>query len=204
MERIWIFLCILFLCTMFFSYKTPFHFLRFCGETFYNGLKPEASNWCRGCTIVLIEFLVQGVKLFSNEYICSIFETKSERLAVKANAVTQTTGTWLKKLRRQDRIYSEAARIAKEEARGTRKHRLTLVKKYKLKLSNIKNEGESKSKLMASVNKKVVSLALEVDGLMHRIQEKRFILEKQREDNKRVLQRYEQLYQDIQNRYMYE
>ncbi|OWF40927.1 hypothetical protein KP79_PYT19087 [Mizuhopecten yessoensis] len=134
----------------------------------------------------------------------SAVDKTEKRPQAKENAVTQTNGQWMKKTRRQDRIHSELSRVIKEESRRTRRHRVILINKYRLKTFHIKNDGESKTKLMAGVNKKVVSLALEIDGLMNRVNEKRLILDRQREENKRVLQRYEQLYHDIQNRYMYE
>ncbi|XP_033761718.1 uncharacterized protein LOC117343468 [Pecten maximus] len=204
MWRFWIFLCILFLLSIMCSYRAPIYFLQFCGQEFYQGLQHEASIWSRVWVIILVELTLHCASYFFGEFFGGgRLETKSKPV-VKANAVTQTTGQWLKKFRRQDRIHSEVSRIVRQEVRRTRKHRLTLIKKYKFKSSNIKKEKESKTKLMASVNKKVMSLALEIDGLINRIQEKRFILDRQRDDNKRVLQRYEQLYQDIQNRYMYE
>jgi len=47
----------------------------------------------------------------------------------------------------------------------------------------------------------VASLALEIDVLVHRIQEKRLVLDKQRDDNKAVLQRYEHIYQEYHSKY---
>ncbi|XP_060080486.1 uncharacterized protein LOC132559873 [Ylistrum balloti] len=165
--------------------------------------KEIADLLSRGWAILLIEFIIYGGSKVMNKFFARGLVVEILPRA-KQNAVSQTSGQWLKKMRRQDRIQTEVSRAAREELRRTKQHRLTLIKKYRLKSTHIKNDAESKTKLMASVNKKVVSLALTVDGLMNRIHEKRFILDRQREDNKRVLQRYEQLYNDIQNRYIYE
>lgn len=142
-----------------------------------------------------VSVIMQQIATSDRESENSIVSTENE---TKPSQSTQTCGPWQKRTRKQERQYLDTKMIVHMERAIMRRNKNKFTSKMKLKYNNLRNENESKAKLLAAVKARVVCYALENDNLMNRIQEERRILDNQRLTNRDVADNYESLSYIIQ------
>ncbi|XP_062584740.1 uncharacterized protein LOC134246393 [Saccostrea cucullata] len=122
---------------------------------------------------------------------------KSEEEVTKSSVSVQTSGPCQKKIRSKERVYSKVLDLFSNKTSILKRRRRALLRKGKLKKNYLEKEYSGKKKLLSGVCHRLVNIGIHVDHLTRRMREKGLLLENRRLQNKQVVERYEELNQQL-------
>ncbi|XP_022335833.2 uncharacterized protein LOC111132324 [Crassostrea virginica] len=115
----------------------------------------------------------------------------------KTAVAIQTSGPWQKKIRSKERVYTELLELFSKKISILKRRHRSLLSRGKFKVHSMEREYSGKKKLLSGVCHRLVNIGIEVDHLSHRIREKRHLLDNRRLQNQCVVERYEELNQQL-------
>ncbi|KAK3592026.1 hypothetical protein CHS0354_031539 [Potamilus streckersoni] len=112
---------------------------------------------------------------------------------------TQTAGAYSKRLKKQLKIIQDLGIQNHWKRQQFIARWRKALKKYDIKEKNLKNDNGAKLKLIGQAHIRIKSLEKELWFMDSNIRELRIKLDSQRLENKRVIERYERAYKQMQN-----
>ncbi|KAL3832032.1 hypothetical protein ACJMK2_023712 [Sinanodonta woodiana] len=123
----------------------------------------------------------------------------TERPNPNKNMETQTAGAYSKRLKKQLKTIQDLGVQNRWKCQQFIGRWRKALKKYDIKEKNLKNDNGAKLKLIGQAHIRIKSLEKQLWFMDSNIRELRIKLDSQRLENKRVIERYERAYRQVQN-----
>ncbi|KAL5007380.1 hypothetical protein ScPMuIL_016186 [Solemya velum] len=143
------------------------------------------------------QFLLWVVLLFA---VCVIpLSEQDQEMKGYVDESIQTSAGWIKRRKKLERGLNEMQAKNKEEVALAVKQRNNLLKKFKYKFQTLVVEIDGKAKLSASVKNKATKFNRENETLRGNMSKMRDALDRQRQQNKNVIERLENLHRHMRS-----